>query len=142
MVSAAMGKVPLIVATWLTGPNKILDTKAARPQCWDATLGDPGPVTNAETGQWKGTTFGLAGGVSPDRNHAKIGVSTTGNFAIFGDLNQEGALSDPCDIPQNTRGGLFFVVQDDALSAGLRKLMDDSGSRGTALKSKGAKRKR
>jgi hypothetical protein len=68
--------------------------------------------------------FGLTGGPSPDRNHAKIGVSASGNFAIFGDLNQEGSLSEPCDLPQNTRGGLFFVVEDETLAAGLRELLD------------------
>ena len=128
MVSAVLGGVPLRVATWLTGPRQILDTDGTRPQCWDPTLGDPAPVTNAERGQWTtGTrriTFNLTGGPTPDRNHAKIGVSASGNFAIFGDLNQEGSLSEPCDLPQNTRGGLFFVVEDETLAAGLRELMD------------------
>jgi hypothetical protein len=125
MVSAVLGKVPLTVATWLTGPRKILDTNGTRPDCWDSALNDPAPVTNAETGQWEGTTFGLTGGASGDRNHAKIGVATSGSgkHAIFGDLNQEGALSEPCDVPQNTRGGLFFVIEDANLSAGLRSLL-------------------
>jgi len=41
MVSAILGKEPLIVATWLTGTAKIPDTKATKPQCWDASLGTP-----------------------------------------------------------------------------------------------------
>ncbi len=124
MVSAVLGTAPLRVATWLTGPNKILDTTGTKPQCWDSTLDDPGPVTNAETGQWKGTSFGLTGAPSPNRNHAKIGVSTSGKLAIFGDLNQAGTLSEPCDVSQNTRGGLFFVVENQVLAAGLRSLMN------------------
>jgi Deoxyribonuclease II len=128
MVSAILGGVPLRVATWLTGPHQIHDTDGTRPGCWNPTLGDPAPVTNAERGLWRTGTgriiFGLTGGPSPDRNHAKIGVSASGNLAIFGDLNQEGALSEPCDLPQNTRGGLFFVVEDETLAAGLRDLLD------------------
>ena len=124
MVSAVLGGEPLIVATWLTGPRKILDTNRTRPECWDSSLGEPGPVTNAENGKWAATEFNLTGGVSPDRNHAKFGVSRNGNDVIFGDLNQEGSLSEPCDVPQNTRGGLFYVVKDTKLAAGLRDLMD------------------
>ena len=126
MVSAIFGRAPLTVATWLTGPRKMPDTDGTRPDCWDSALNDPGAVINAETGQWEGTSFGLAGGASADRNHAKIGVSTasgSGKYAIFGDLNQEGALSEPCDVPQNTRGGLFFVLEDATLSANLRSLL-------------------
>jgi hypothetical protein len=128
MVSAVLGGEPLIVATWLTGPRKILDTNRTRPECWDSSLGDPGPVTNAENGKWPArgpaTKFNLTGGPSPDRNHAKFGVSKDGDAVIFGDLNQEGSLSEPCDVPQNTRGGLFYVVKDTKLAAGLRNLMD------------------
>lgn len=68
--------------------------------------------------------FGLTGGASPDRNHAKIGVSTPARYAIFGDLNQEGALSEPCNASQNTRGGIFFVVENPTLSASLGELMN------------------
>jgi hypothetical protein len=76
------------------------------------------------TGQWAGTPIGLAGGNSPIGNHAKIGVSASGKFAIFGDMNQEGFLSGPdCNQRQNARGGLFFVVQDQELATNLRSLM-------------------
>lgn len=124
MVSAILGKEPLIVATWLTEPHKISNTKASKPACWDPSLGTPGSVTNAESGHWKNKAFGLTGSAKPNFNHAKLGVSKTGDFAIFGDLNQAGALSEPCDVPQNTRGGLFFVVQDQPLAQGLRSLMN------------------
>jgi hypothetical protein len=124
MVSAVLGGVPLTVATWLTGPHQIGDTKGGRPGCWDQTLGAPGAVTNADTGTWLKKVFGLTGGASSDRNHAKIGVSTPAKYAIFGDLNQEGTLSAPCNVSQNTRGGIFFVVENEALSASLGKLMD------------------
>jgi hypothetical protein len=124
MVSAVLGGVSLKVATWYS-VSKIPDTDGATtPGCWNASLGQPGAVTNVETGRWGSTSFGLFGGVSPDRNHAKIGVSTTGNLAIFGDMNQEGALSGAkCAIKQNGRGGLFFVVDDEPTARSLRTLM-------------------
>lgn len=134
MVSGLLGHAPLRVATWLTGRHKIPNTTAGKPECWDSSLPAPAAVTNAVEGHWKvkeqdgyskNVRFGLKGAVSPDRNHAKIGVSTTGDYAIFGDLNQEGALSEPCNVPQNTRGGLFFVVRNEALAKGLRSLMTD-----------------
>jgi hypothetical protein len=124
MVSALLDGVPLTVATWLTGPHQIDDTKSGRPECWDQTLNIPGAVTNADTGTWMKNVFGLTGGASPDRNHAKIGVSTPAKYAIFGDLNQEGTLSEPCNVSQNTRGGLFFVVENETLSASLGKMMN------------------
>jgi len=124
MVSAVLGGVSLRVATWYS-QSKIPDTHAgATPDCWDASLGQPGAVTNVETGHFESKSFGLFGGVSADRNHAKIGVSTTGNLAIFGDMNQEGVLSGPkCGIKQNKRGGLFFVVDDAPTANSLRSLM-------------------
>jgi hypothetical protein len=124
MVSAVLGGVPLTVATWLTKKDEIDDTKAGRPQCWDSALGSPGAVTNADSGSWMSKVFGLTGGPSPDRNHAKVGVSTPARYAIFGDLNQQGSLSPPCNVSQNTRGGLFFVVENPTLSASLAKLMN------------------
>jgi hypothetical protein len=53
-------------------------------------------------------------------------VSVTGNLAIFGDMNQEGALSGNCKTKQNDRGGLFFVVQDPATAKSLRSLLSDA----------------
>ena len=131
MVSAVLGRVPLRVATkWDT--NKIPDTdEHTTIGCWNtALLGEPrAAVKNATEGQWNGKKFGLQGGSGADDNHAKIGVSVSGNFSIFGDMNQEGSLSGPdCTVHQNGRGGLFFVVEDQVLSAGLRGLLGGTGA--------------
>jgi hypothetical protein len=75
-------------------------------------MGKPGAVDNAITGTWAGTTIGLEGMPEPDGNHAKVGVSTgTHSYAIFGDLNQQGALSGKCGSSQNGRGGLFYWLR-------------------------------
>jgi hypothetical protein len=92
-------------------------------------LGTAGPVEIATTGRWNGTSFGLRGGIpSGDANHAKIGVSTSGNhhYAIFGDMNQEGALSgneSVCGGSQNGRGGLFFVIDNATLATSVSDLI-------------------
>lgn len=62
-------------------------------------------------------------------NHAKLGVSIAGsdNYAIFGDLNQQGAISGTqknCKRSQNGRGGLFFVLNNKKLFDDLTNLMD------------------
>src|SRR5215471_14574306 len=59
------------------------------------SLGTPRAVEIATSGQWEGQRFGLTGGLGPDRNHAKIGVSTRegAKYIIFGDMNQQGALA-------------------------------------------------
>jgi hypothetical protein len=68
--------------------------------------------------------IGLEGLAEPNGNHAKIGVSTgTHTYAIFGDMNQQGALSDKCDSSQNGRGGLFYVVNDAALASSVGNLI-------------------
>lgn len=124
MVSALLGGVDLNVATWYER-DKIPDTDGQTPiGCWDPALGQPGAVKNMHVGHWEDVQFGLVGGNSPEGNHAKIGVSATGDFAIFGDMNQEGFLSGPvCNDRQNARGGLFFVIQDGKLAGDLRQLM-------------------
>ncbi len=113
MVSAELGGTPLRVATWWSS-SKIYSTTDTTPiSCWDPTLGPPGPVEIALSGQWGSTTYSLTGGSTADHNHAKIGVSTgtAHSYAVFGDMNQEGTLSaSPCAIKQNARGGLFFAV--------------------------------
>jgi hypothetical protein len=44
---------------------------------------------------------------------------------IFGDLNQQGALSRPdCGKSQNGRGGLFFVLDNEALADSVTSLID------------------
>jgi hypothetical protein len=62
----------------------------------------------------------------PNGNHAKIGVSENPNkpYAIFGDLNQQGALDGPnCQSSQNGRGGTFYVLKDKKLLGGLADLI-------------------
>ena len=107
---------------------KIYTTTADTPiACWDSSLGKAGPVEIATSGQWDGTKFGLKGGLGTDFNHAKLGVSTSGdkNYAIFGDMNQQGTLSGPnCASSQNGRGGLFYVIDNAELSASVKSLME------------------
>jgi hypothetical protein len=126
MVSAALGGVPLRTATWWTAPEIETTDTASKVACWDNSLGAPGPVAIATSGQWAGTTFGLKGGPGPDFNHAKIGISTGGSFrfSIFGDMNQQGSLSGPnCGSSQNGRGGLFFVVENPKLADSIGQLI-------------------
>jgi hypothetical protein len=128
MVSSALGGVSLRTATWWTSP-KIASTDASTPiGCWDSALGNPGAVEIATSGQWDGKTFGLTGGGGPNFNHAKIGISISGTvpYAIFGDMNQQGSLTQtmrPCASSQNGRGGLFYVLKDAKLAEGLKDLM-------------------
>jgi hypothetical protein len=128
LVSSLLGAVPLRTATWwnesdipTTGPRTHLD-------CWDSGLATPAAVQIATSGAWNGTSMSLKAGPSPDGNHAKIGVSTdaSSDLAIFGDLNQEGAITGnekECAKAQNGRGGLFFVVKAAKLSAGVAALI-------------------
>ena len=67
------------------------------------------------TGQWNEQAIELKGGLGKDRNHAKIGVSLSGErtLSIFGDMIQQGAISgDRYDRSQNGRGGLFYVIDN------------------------------
>jgi len=127
MVSALLGAEPLRAATWWTKPEIPTTTaEAPVPKCWDPSLGNPGPVEIATTGDWQGKTLGLEGMAEPEGNHAKIGVSTSGShaYAIFGDMNQQGSLSGPnCASSQNGRGGFFYVVEDAPLHDTLRDLI-------------------
>jgi hypothetical protein len=83
-------------------------------------------VEIATSGEWDGQEIGLAGGPGPNFNHAKIGVSTSGShhYVIFGDMNQQGALSGKCSSSQNGRGGLFYVMDDKTLSTSVSKLIE------------------
>jgi hypothetical protein len=127
MVSAVLGGVSLRTATWWASPE-IYSTDATTPvSCWSPSLKTPGAVQIATTGTWGGKTFGLTGGLGTNFNHAKLGVSTSGasQYAIFGDMNQQGALSGTdCSSSQNGRGGLFYVLIDPQLSASLSSLMN------------------
>lgn len=91
---------------------QLLHQRALR---WDSGLGKPGAVEIATSGQWGAKLFGLTGGPGPNNNHAKIGVSTSddqNHYVIFGDVNQQDAISGNCGSSQNGRGGLFFVIDD------------------------------
>ena len=126
MVSAELGGVPLRSATWWANPQIYSTTATTEITCWDDSLETPGPVAIATTGEWDGTTFGLTGGPGPNFNHAKIGVSTAGenHFAIFGDMNQQGTVSGAnCGSSQNGRGGLFYVIENEALSDQIANLI-------------------
>ncbi len=131
MVSALLGGVPLRAATWWTRPAIDTTTATTSVACWSPSLGKPGPVEIATTGHWSGKEIGLEGGLGSNHNHAKVGVSTSGNshYSIFGDMNQQGSLSGPnCASSQNGRGGLFFVVDNAGLSTSVSGLI--SGNTG------------
>ena len=129
MVSAILGGQSLRSATWWANP-KIPSTTATTPMiCWSASLGTSGAVEVATTGHWGLKEFGLTGGLGPNFNHAKLGVSTsTGeHLAVFGDMNQQGTISGPnCASSQNGRGGLFYVVDDPELFGSVKELISGS----------------
>jgi len=53
------------------------------------------------------------------------GGSGSHHFVIFGDMNQQGTLSDSnCGRSQNGRGGMFFILDDQALWTSVSKLID------------------
>lgn len=125
MVSSELGGVSLRTATWWAHPA-IPSTTGGVPGCWDHSLTTPpGAVDIATSGTWNGVAFSLKGGISPDANHAKLGVSTSGadHFVIFGDMNQQGSLSGDCSSSQNGRGGMFFVMNNQPLSASVASLI-------------------
>lgn len=127
MVSALLGSEPLRVASWWTRPEIPTTTATTAVGCWDPSLGKPGAVEIATSGTWQGNTIGLEGLDAPEGNHAKIGVSTgTHPYVIFGDMNQQGALSGTCDSSQNGRGGLFYVLNDAQLAGSVRDLLKGS----------------
>jgi hypothetical protein len=126
LVSAELDGVSLRAATWWASPEIPTTTTSTTIACWDNALGKPGAVEIATTGAWAGKVLGLTGGLGPNFNHAKVGVSTSGShaYSIFGDMNQQGTLSGPnCASSQNGRGGLFYVIDDGLLSAGVKGLI-------------------
>ena len=126
MVSAVLGGVPLRAATWWAQPKIYTTTPNTAITCWNDSLGNPGSVEIATTGNWAGKEFGLIGGAGPNFNHAKIGVSTAGNghYSVFGDMNQQGsALGQKCSSSQNGRGGLFYVIDSAELHDSLKNLL-------------------
>lgn len=106
----------LRTANWWASPFIPSTDHAGDPGCW-GYAGHPGPVAIATSGVWNGRPIGLWGGHPPNGNHAKIGITLGGApwLTIFGDLNQQGALSGNCASSQNGRGGLFFVVDNRQL---------------------------
>ncbi len=126
MVSATLGGVSLRTATWWATPKIPTTTASTKFKCWNNSLSKPGAVEIATSGQWNGVEIGLTGGGGPNFNHAKIGVSISGNrhYAIFGDMNQQGSLSGPkCESSQNGRGGLFYVLDNKNLSDSIGALI-------------------
>ena len=125
MVSSVLGGISLRTATWWASPQIYSTTSETKISCWDDSLGTPGPVAIATTGKWVDKSFGLKGGLGANFNHAKVGVSTSGthHFAIFGDMNQQGAISGNCSSSQNGRGGLFYVVDETQLSGSVKDLI-------------------
>jgi hypothetical protein len=126
MVSSVLDGVPLRTATWWAHPGAIPSTRSSTTiSCWNAVLGTPGAVEIATSGHFQGKTFGLKGIAESDGNHAKFAVSTSGNhhYTIFGDMNQQGAISGNCKSSQNGRGGLFFVIDDAELSNSVKDLI-------------------
>jgi hypothetical protein len=128
LVSAELGGVPLRTATWWANPKIPTTTRNTRIDCWDSQFGTPEGVEIATTGTWEGTTLGLQGTASASGNHAKIGVTMddSSDLAIFGDLNQQGAVTGTatdCKRSQNGRGGMFYVVKDHGLAKSVAALI-------------------
>jgi deoxyribonuclease II len=129
MVSAQLGGVPLRAATWWETPFIFSTDETTPMSCWDTSLGKAGAVQIATTGSWQGKTIGLKGEAEPTGNHAKVGISTAAGkpHCIFGDMNQQGALSphdkETCASSQNGRGGLFFVLDNPTLCESLTELL-------------------
>ncbi len=131
MVSAKLNGVNLRVASWWASPQIYSTTAGETPTCWGTDLGTPGAVDIATTGIWEDVSLGLEGGMGTNFNHAKVGISTdTGNpLCIFGDMNQQGALSpnyekagQTCSSSQNGRGGTFYVLNNLVLHESLTQL--------------------
>jgi hypothetical protein len=126
MVSSFLKGASLRTATWWARPQIYSTTDTSKIACWSNTLGKPGAVEIAMSGTWEDKAIGLTGGVGPNFNHAKIGVSTSGTerYSIFGDMNQQGTIDgDNCASSQNGRGGLFYVVNDTSLAESVAGLI-------------------
>jgi hypothetical protein len=126
LVSAVLGGLSVRAATWWARPKIYTTTSTTKISCWDDSLGKPGAVEIATTGDWAGKEFGLAGGAGPNFNHAKVGVAIAddGRQSVFGDMNQQGAVSGrKCVSSQNGRGGLFYVIDNKELHDSLKSLL-------------------
>lgn len=132
LVSAELGGIDLRTATWWTDPAIPSTDRSTPLRCWDEGLGQAGAVSIATSGTWNGTEFSLEGGLGNEFNHAKFAVDdgAAPSLAIFGDMNQQGALApgsvypeQKCSSSQNGRGGTFYVVQNAELAASLADLI-------------------
>jgi hypothetical protein len=126
MVSSVLDGVSLRAATWWAKPWIPTTNASTKIGCWSDSLGKPGPVEIATSGKFGDKEFGLKGGSGPNFNHAKVGVSTSGDkhYSIFGDMNQQGTASGAnCGSSQNGRGGLFYVVDNSELFNGVTDLI-------------------
>src|SRR6185437_5353489 len=86
--------------------------RSPRFACWDSSLGRPGPVEIATTGQFGGKVLGLQGVASSSGNHAKIGVSLSGthHYAIF--WRYEPARRSFWKLQQQPKRKRGFVLRD------------------------------
>jgi hypothetical protein len=138
MVSSVLGGVSLRTATWWDRSLDPIYSSNANtvPGCWDASLHtNPGAIEIAATGIWDGTVIGLEAGPSPNANHAKVGVSTSGDkhYVIFGDMNQQGVYTGAdCKKAQNPRGGMFFVMENAGLWKSMTSLLNGTTEPTTA----------
>lgn len=126
MVSALLDGASLRTATWWAHPKVYSTTASTKINCWNEALGRPRAVEIVTTGKWDDIPFALTAGPSANGNHAKVGVSISGDhhYSIFGDMNQQGTVSEPnCSSSQNGRGGLFYVLDNAGLFDGLSKLV-------------------
>lgn len=134
LVSSELGGVPLRVASWWEEPAIYSTNEETQITCWPSDLKLPGAVEIATTGTWDNKSIGFLGGAEPSCNHAKIGVSldTSLPYSIFGDMNQQGTLTPiseksgnpaTCEISQNARGGLFYVVNNQQLFESVSALL-------------------
>lgn len=140
LISARLGGVPLRTATWRAYPPIPTTTADTKITCWRPSLGNSGAVEIATSGTWEGKTMSMSVGAS----HAKLGVSLDPShpFTIFGDMNQQGALTGTgtqCNSSQNGRGGMFFVLTDPELYASMRQLLTGGTAPTTISKSKNSK---
>ncbi len=60
--------------------------------------------------------------------HRRIGVSTSGirPYAIFGDMNQEGAFSGAGAAEQNGRGRVFFIIENKTPHDNVQSLISNA----------------
>src|SRR6185437_14360360 len=112
MVSATLDGVDLRTATWWATPKIPTTTSSTTIACWDSSLGTPGAVEIATTGQFGGKALGLQGVASSSGNHAKIGVSLSGthHYAIF--WRYEPARRSFWKLQQQPKRKRGFVLRD------------------------------